>query len=322
MQLAEPLLEARGLAKHFPIREGLFGSRPLKAVDGVDLDVTPGETLGVVGESGCGKSTLARLLLGLLAPSAGEVRYLGQPVTNSKALRRDLQIIFQDPYSSLNPRMTAGEIVERPLQVHHLGGGLERRRRVAELFRWVGLPVEAASRYPHEFSGGQRQRIAVARAIATNPRLVIADEPTSALDVSVQAKVLNLLKDLQAELGLTYVFISHDMRVVRHVCDRVAVMYLGKIVEQGPTEEVFARPRHPYTRTLLAAVPRLVPGRRRAASPQVDGEPPSPLHPPSGCRFHPRCRWAEPLCAEREPVLLGAEEHLVACHLADRLPEA
>jgi oligopeptide/dipeptide ABC transporter ATP-binding protein len=315
------LLEARGLAKHFPIREGLFGSRKLRAVDGVDLEVMPGETLGVVGESGCGKSTLARLLLGLLAPSAGEVRYLGQPVTHSKALRRDLQIIFQDPYSSLNPRMTAGEIVERPLQVHHLGSGLERRRRVAELFRWVGLPVDAASRYPHEFSGGQRQRIAVARAIATNPRLVIADEPTSALDVSVQAKVLNLLKDLQAELGLTYVFISHDMRVVRHVCDRVAVMYLGRIVEQGPTEDVFARPGHPYARTLLAAVPRLVPGRRRAASLSVDGEPPSPLHPPSGCRFHPRCRWAEPLCAEREPVLLGAEEHLVACHLADRLPE-
>jgi oligopeptide transport system ATP-binding protein len=315
------LLEARGLTRHFAVREGLLQRRQLRAVDGVDLTIGQGETLGVVGESGCGKSTLARLLLGLLAPTAGEVHFNGSPLQRQgKAVRRDLQVIFQDPYSSLNPRMTAGEIVERPLIVHKLGNRSQRHARVAELFNWVGLPPESASRYSHEFSGGQRQRIAIARAIATGPRLVIADEPTSALDVSVQAKVLNLLKDLQASLGLTYVFISHDMRVVRHMCDRLAVMYLGRIVEQGPTEQVFQNPRHPYTRALFGAVPRMEPRRTRTRVP-VEGEPPSPLSPPTGCHFHPRCAWAIDRCRTASPALrILSPEHLAACHLAEELP--
>jgi oligopeptide/dipeptide ABC transporter ATP-binding protein len=318
--MTETLLEAHRVTRYFAVREGLFGRRQLRAVDGVDIALHQGETLGIVGESGCGKSTLARLLLGLSAPTAGDVQFLGGPLhAHGKSLRRDLQVIFQDPYSSLNPRMTAGEIVERPLIVHRLGNGAERRERVAELFGWVGLPLESKSRYPHEFSGGQRQRIAVARAIASRPRVVIADEPTSALDVSVQAKVLNLLKDLQAALGLTYVFISHDMRVVRHMCDRLAVMYLGRIVEQGPTEELFANPRHPYTRALLGAVPRLEPRRARARV-VAEGEPPSPLSPPSGCHFHPRCPWAIDVCRDTSPALRAlAPDHIAACHLAETL---
>jgi oligopeptide/dipeptide ABC transporter ATP-binding protein len=318
--VTEALLEARGLTRHFEIRDGLLRSRRLRAVDGVDLEIVQGETLGVVGESGCGKSTLARLLLGLLQPSAGAVRFMGGALSEQgTVLRRDLQVIFQDPYSSLNPRMTAGEIVERPLIVHKLGDRAERQRRVSELFGWVGLPSESASRYPHEFSGGQRQRIAVARAIASQPRVVIADEPTSALDVSVQAKVLNLLKDLQSALGLTYVFISHDMRVVRHMCDRLAVMYLGRIVESGPTEDVFANPRHPYTRALLGAVPRMEPRRgRERTRVGVEGEPPSPLSPPDGCHFHPRCPWAIDLCRATSPQLrVLSTDHLAACHLAE-----
>jgi oligopeptide/dipeptide ABC transporter ATP-binding protein len=315
-----PLLEARGVAKHFTVREGVLRSRTLRAVDGVDLTINQGETLGVVGESGCGKSTLARLLLGLLPPSQGEVHFMGSPLARQgKSVRRDLQVIFQDPYSSLNPRMTVGEIVERPLIVHKLGDRAERQRRVNELFHWVGLPAESTSRYAHEFSGGQRQRIAVARAIASRPRVIIADEPTSALDVSVQAKVLNLLKDLQSALGLTYVFISHDMRVVRHMCDRLAVMYLGRVVEYGPTEDVFANPRHPYTRALLGAVPRTRPRaeRRRVA---VEGEPPSPLSPPAGCHFHPRCPWAIDACRATSPVLRPlAADHLAACHRMEEL---
>jgi oligopeptide/dipeptide ABC transporter ATP-binding protein len=239
--------------------------------------------------------------------------------SSERSVRRNLQVVFQDPYSSLNPRMTVGEIVERPLVVHRIGSAKERRARVSELFRSVGLPPDAAPRYPHEFSGGQRQRVAVARAIATNPRLVIADEPTSALDVSVQAKVLNLLKDLQASLGLTYVFISHDMRVVRQICDRVAIMYLGRIVEQGPTEEVFNQPRHPYTRALLGAVPRMQPRRRRERM-VVEGEPPSPLNPPDGCHFHPRCPWATDVCRSTPALRVLSPDHLVACHHAEELP--
>ena len=315
------LLEARALTRYFTVREGLLKRRQLRAVDGVDLTIGRGETLGIVGESGCGKSTLARLLLGLLEPTEGEVRFEGQPLgRQGKAVRRDLQVIFQDPYSSLNPRMTAGEIVERPLIVHKLGNGARRRERVAELFSSVGLPPDSASRYAHEFSGGQRQRIAIARAIASGPRLVIADEPTSALDVSVQAKVLNLLQDLQASLGLTYVFISHDMRVVRHMCDRLAVMYLGRIVEQGPTEDVFQNPRHPYTRALLGAVPRMEPRRKRTRA-TVEGEPPSPLSPPAGCHFHPRCAWAVDHCRTTSPALRAlSPAHLAACHRAEELP--
>lgn len=321
------LLEAQGLTKHFPVREGFFGRRFLRAVDGVDLDVHEGETLGVVGESGCGKSTLARLLIGLLEPTAGEVKYdrrtIGKKRTaaENKVLRRDVQIVFQDPYSSLNPRMSAGEIVERPLVVHGLGSAAERKQRVADLFQAVGLSPSYTTRYPHEFSGGQRQRIAIARALASGPRVILADEPTSSLDVSVQSKILNLLSQLQESLNLTYVFISHDMRVVRHLCDRVAVMYLGRIVELAPTEELFENPQHPYTRALLSAVPGLRPGSRRQRSVSVEGEPPSPLHPPSGCRFHPRCPWAIGVCRTQEPALRVTESaHMAACHLAESLP--
>lgn len=321
--MSSALLEARGLTKHFPIREGFFGRRMLRAVDGVDLDVREGETLGVVGESGCGKSTLARLLIGLLEPTAGEVRYDGHTLaeTHKKQLRRDVQIVFQDPYSSLNPRMSAGEIVERPLVIHDLGSATERRQRVADLFQAVGLSPTYTSRYPHEFSGGQRQRIAIARALASGPRVILADEPTSSLDVSVQSKILNLLSQLQETLNLTYVFISHDMRVVRHLCDRVAVMYLGRIVELAPTEELFENPQHPYTRALLSAVPGLRPRGRRQRTVSVEGEPPSPLHPPTGCRFHPRCPWAIEVCREQEPALRITESaHMAACHLVETLP--
>lgn len=319
------LLEARGLAKHFPIRDRLFRTRPLRAVDGVDLQVWMGETLGLVGESGCGKSTLARLLVGLVAPTAGEVRFEGEGLTRItqarwRQLRRDLQIVFQDPYGSLNPRMAAGEIVNRALAVHRLGGPADRRRRVAELFHAVGLRPDVAGRYPHEFSGGQRQRIAIARAIATNPRLVVLDEPTSALDVSVQAKILNLLKDLQADLSLTYVFVSHNMGVIRDMADRVAVMYLGKIVEVAPMQALFAQPLHPYTRALLSAVPSLRAGQERSR-PLIEGDPPSPLYPPPGCPFHTRCPWAQERCRHEEPELRAiGTGRTVACHFAEVLP--
>ena len=322
---AAPLLEALAVAKHFPVREGAFGRRFVRAVDGVDLTVSAGETVGIVGESGCGKSTLARLLLGLLPASSGDVRFQGRSLHGrdgrvGRALRRDLQVVFQDPYGSLNPRMSVGEIVERPLVVHKMAGNHQQRReRVADLFRAVGLRPELTGRYPHEFSGGQRQRVAIARAIATNPRLVVADEPTSALDVSVQAKILNLLKDLQSALGLTYIFISHDMRVVEHMSDRVAVMYLGRIVELAPARELFRNSRHPYTRALLSAAPQVGPARRGSRL-VIGGEPPSPLRPPSGCHFHPRCPWAQDVCRRESPPLRQvAESHFAACHFAEEI---
>ena len=322
--MTTPLLEATKLEKHFPVRLSLLERRALRAVDGVDLVIERGETFGIVGESGSGKSTLARLLAGLINPTAGSVRFDGGPPLASmprsqlRGVRRELQIVFQDPYSSLNPRMRAGEIVERPLVIHKLGNRDWRRRRVADLFDAVSLPVRALDRFPHEFSGGQRQRLAIARALATHPKLIVLDEPTSAVDVSVQATILNLLADLQAEFGLTYILISHDMRVVEHACDRVAVMYLGRLVERAPKRDLFGRPLHPYTKALLAAVPTL--DNRRLRRPLVEGEPPSPLWPPSGCRFHPRCPWSEARCASDEPSLRRIERaHEASCHFAEEI---
>jgi oligopeptide/dipeptide ABC transporter ATP-binding protein len=326
--MIEPLLATTGLRKHFPVRLGFRNTRMLRAVDGVDLNVVGGETFGIVGESGSGKSTLARLLTGLIQPTAGTVRYAGHASlfdlapSRLREVRKELQIVFQDPYSSLNPRMSVGDIVERPLQVHGMGEAAWRRTRVGELFRQVGLPSSARARFPHEFSGGQRQRIAIARALATNPRLVVLDEPTSALDVSVQATILNLLSDLQHELSLTYVLISHDMRVIKHACDRVAVMYLGVIVETAPKADLFREPGHPYTQALLAAVPTLDPDAARDEG-IGEGEPPSPLWPPPGCRFNPRCPWAADPCRLQEPQLRDiAAAHAVACHFAEQIRSA
>ena len=323
--MPEVLLEARGLTKYFPVKQGLFGSRPLRAVDGVDLELRSSETLAVVGESGCGKSTLARLLVGLIQPTAGKIVFDGRSVDHPTGrwahdMRRDLQIIFQDPYSSLNPRMTVGTIVERPLIIHRVGTtAAERRQKVAQLFDSVGLPAAFMSRFPHELSGGQRQRVAIARALATVPRLIVADEPTSGLDVSVQAKILNLLKSLQRSFGLTYVFISHDMRVVRHMADRVAVMYLGKIVEITSKAQLFAEPQHPYTQALLASVPETDPARPRRRAP-VEGDPPSALTPPPACRFNPRCPFAVEICRATEPALEShGANHETACHRVNEI---
>jgi oligopeptide/dipeptide ABC transporter ATP-binding protein len=316
----EPLLLARGLVKHFPQGKGRDGQAlVVRAVDGVDLAVAPGETLALVGESGCGKSTLGRLLLRLIEPSAGSVRFDGDDLTALapaalRRKRRAMQMIFQDPYSSLNPRMTVGQLIAEPLKLHGLARGHERER-VAELLRQVGLSEASRGRYPHEFSGGQRQRIGIARALAVEPRLIVCDEPVSALDVSIQAQVLNLLTDLQRELGLTYVFISHNLAVVRHIADRVAVMYLGQIVEIAGKDALFSSPRHPYTQALLSAIPRPQPG---AAAQRIvlEGDTPNPIHPPAGCRFHTRCPHARPRCAEEPPALAAdaGDSHAVACH--------
>ncbi len=319
------MLELRDVARAFPVRDALGRSRgAVRAVDGVSLSVPRGSVLAIVGESGCGKSTLGRLALRLIEPDSGNILFEGEDLRGLsaaalRARRRDMQLIFQDPFASLDPRMTVEQAVAEPLRLHGIVPRAKERDRVAELLSRVGLRPELARRWPHEFSGGQRQRIAIARALASGPKLIVGDEPVSALDVSVQAQVINLLQDLIRELGLTFVLISHDLGVVRHIADRVAVMYLGRIVEEGPAAEVFSNPKHPYTRALLAAVPGQ--GHSRGAAALLEGDAPSPINPPSGCRFRTRCPHAEAICAAEIPPLAD-HGHRAACHLQAQLPSA
>jgi oligopeptide/dipeptide ABC transporter ATP-binding protein len=319
------LLRVEGLAKHYPVKRGLLGRAQgvVRAVDGVSFSIARGETLALVGESGCGKSTTARLVLRLIEPTSGTVRFDGVEVSGAaelRALRRRVQVVFQDPYASLNPRLSVGETIAEPMEVHGIGDAASRATRVKELLGLVGLAPFHAQRFPHEFSGGQRQRIGIARALSVQPELVVCDEPVSALDVSIQAQVVNLLKDLQERFGLSYLFIAHDLAVVRHMADRVAVMYLGEIVETAPKATLFAAPRHPYTRALLAAIPKPDP-RRRGGVQHLGGDVPSPMNPPPGCRFHTRCPNAQAICREQPPVLREiAPGHASACHFAEDLP--
>jgi oligopeptide/dipeptide ABC transporter ATP-binding protein len=323
--MAENLLEVKNLKKYFPVKAGIFKKTVahVKAVDDISFAVKEGETLGLVGESGCGKSTTGRTILRLLEATAGEVIFEGKSVMDldkkqMRAIRRDMQIIFQDPYASLNPRMTVADIVGEPLDIHNLAKNKkERNEKVREILENVGLGAEYMHRYPHEFSGGQRQRIGVARALAVDPKLIIADEPVSALDVSVQAQVVNLLQDLQKEFGLTYLFIAHDLSVVKHISDRVAVMYLGKIVELTDKKELFKNPIHPYTQSLLSAIPEADPKKKKDRI-ILEGDVPSPVDPPSGCRFHPRCPKAFEPCSVKEPEFKEyGDGHFAACHLLD-----
>jgi oligopeptide/dipeptide ABC transporter ATP-binding protein len=316
------LLEIRDLKKHFPVSEGLFSRSKgaLKAVDGVTLNVEEGETLGLVGESGCGKSTLGRAILRLIEPTSGEVNFQGKNLLalsqrELRETRRQMQIIFQDPYASLNPRMRVGDIVGEGLEIHKLAKGRAKRERVIELLHQVGLRQDHYGRYPHEFSGGQRQRIGIARALAVNPKFIVADEPVSSLDVSIQAQIINLLQELQEKMHLTYFFISHDLRVVEHISHRVAIMYLGKVVEIADSETIYRDAKHPYTRALLSAVPVPEVGRKKERT-VLEGDVPSPVHPPPGCSFHPRCPHRQDLCDKMEPPLdFDASGHGVACHV-------
>ncbi|MDT5078976.1 MAG: peptide/nickel transport system ATP-binding protein [Mycobacterium sp.] len=321
---ASPLLEVTDLVKHFPIKSGIVVDREVgrvRAVDGVSLTINEGETLGLVGESGCGKSTLCRTILQLTAPSSGSVRFAGEELVGRsrrqlRPIRRQIQMIFQDPYASLNPRKRICQIIGEPMEMHGLANGRDVDKTTQDLLDRVGLHPEHANRYPHEFSGGQRQRIGIARALALQPKLIIADEPVSALDVSVQAQIVNLLKDLQDEMGLSYLFVAHDLGVVRHVSDRVAVMYLGRIVESGSATDLYQHPLHPYSNALLSAVPipdpKLNTARERLI---LEGDPPSPIDPPSGCHFHTRCPWTTDVCDTDDPELRELEtDHLAACH--------
>jgi oligopeptide transport system ATP-binding protein len=329
--MSDALLQVHDLVKHFPVRDGTIVRREVarvRAVDGVSLDVHRGETLGLVGETGSGKSTLARCITRLHDVTAGRIVFDGHDITRLsrrqlRPYRRDLQMVFQDPYGSLNPHRRVGSIIGDPFAIHGIADGPERRRRVQELMELVGLNPEHYNRFPAEFSGGQRQRIGVARALALRPKLVVCDEPVSALDVSIRAQIINLLADLQDELGLTYVFISHDLSVVGHLCDRIAVMYLGKVVEVGPTADIYAHPRHPYTAALLSAQPVPDPDAAAVRRPiLLTGDMPSPIEPPSGCRFHPRCPKARSLCAIQEPPLESkagdGDRHVTACHFPVR----
>ncbi|MED5578764.1 MAG: dipeptide ABC transporter ATP-binding protein [Nitrospinota bacterium] len=324
--MTENLLEVKNLVKYFPVRGGVFSRvrNYVRAVDDISFYVKPGETLGLVGESGCGKSTAGRSILRLIEPTSGEIYFEGENICNLgneelRKRRRDMQIIFQDPYASLNPRMTIGSIVGEPLTIHNVAKGEEKKQKVVDLLHRVGLRPEHIRRYPHEFSGGQRQRIGLARALALNPKLIIGDEPVSALDVSIQAQVINLLEDLQKDLGIAYVMIAHDLAVVQHVSDRIAVMYLGKIVELAEADELVSSPKHPYTEALLSAVPVPDPTVKTDRI-LLKGDVPSPVDPPSGCRFHTRCPYKEDLCEQEEPpVLEMSPGHTVSCHFSEKI---
>ena len=321
--MSNVILQVNNLKKHYPVKEGWFNKskKYVKAVDGVSFKVNKGETLGVVGESGCGKSTMARAILRLLEPTSGEVLYKGKNTLLFKTkelqeIRKEMQIVFQDPYSSLNPRLTIEQIIKEPLQIHKLGTEKQQKDRVVELIETVGLTMQQLTRYPHEFSGGQRQRIGIARALALNPKLLICDEPVSALDVSIQSQILNLLKKLQKQLGLTYIFIAHDLSVVKHVSDRVAVMYLGKIVEIAGVSQLYNTPQHPYTKALLSAIPQPNP-RLKNQRILLNGDMPSPVNPPDGCSFHTRCYECKDQCKVAIPELKVVNDtHKVACHLS------
>jgi oligopeptide transport system ATP-binding protein len=324
MAKGDPLLEVTDLVKHFPIKSGIVVDREVarvRAVDGVSFTLHEGETLGLVGESGCGKSTLCRAVLQLTTPTSGSVKFEGQELVGRsrrdlRASRREMQMIFQDPFASLNPRKRVGQIIGDQLELHGLARGAELKRRVQDLLDRVGLSAEHYNRFPHEFSGGQRQRIGIARALALRPKLIVADEPVSALDVSVQAQIINLLEDIQDEFGLSYLFVAHDLGVVRHVSDRIAVMYLGKIVENSGADELYDKPIHPYSNALLSAVPIPDPKRNEARERLVlEGDVPSPIDPPPGCHFHTRCPWATDVCTSDEPPLINHRpDHLAACH--------